>query len=159
VIIERVFEMPSKWTFTQPKTRAWVEERLEGDVLNLFGGFTRFPGAVHNEINPDLSADIRLDACNLELWQDYGGKFDTVIMDPPFSFNQAVVTYGIKKAQQITHARDVILHVLRPRGRVLSCGYNSTGMGETRGFEKEGLLIVNHGGSHNDMMVLCERRR
>jgi 16S rRNA G966 N2-methylase RsmD len=135
-------------------------ERLYGDVLNLFGGIVRLPNAIHNDINATLLHDGELnrDACDLAAWLDMESKFDVVVVDPPFSAHQAVVSYGIKKAQKITHARDVVEYVLKPSGRVISLGYNSTGMSESRGFKKEALALINHGGSHTDMICLSEMR-
>lgn len=161
--MERIFEMPRKWTFQMPKLRSWIEGRLEGAVLNLFGGVVKLEppqagSVMTNEINPDLSADLRRDAFDLAQWQDLGSRFDTVVFDPPYSAHQAVVSYGVKKAQRVTHARDVVEYVLKPGGRVISLGFNSTGMSNSRGFEKEGLLLVNCGGSHNDFIILSERR-
>jgi hypothetical protein len=156
--IERWFEMPRSWTFQMPKLRAWVESRIDGRTLNLFGGVTRLAGdIVYNDLNPDLPADLRRDAYDLSLWTDSGGRFDTVIFDPPYSAFQALKTYGAKKAQLVTHARDVVEYVLRPGGRVISLGFNSTGMGASRGFTKEALALVNCGGSHNDFLILSER--
>lgn len=154
--------MPRKWTFQMPKLRSWVEGRLEGAVLNLFGGVTVLSGGeyiVHNEINPDLHADTRLDAYDLAQWQDHKSSFDTVVFDPPYTAFQAVKTYGVKKAQLVSHARDVVEYVLRPGGRVISLGFNSTGMSDSRGYSKEALLLVNCGGSHNDYIILSERHR
>lgn len=162
--LERIFEMPRAWTFQMPKLRTWVESRLEGKVLNLFGGVTKLtppPGGsiITNDINPDLKSDLALDAYDLVQWAswDSQGKFDTVIFDPPYTAYQAVHTYNGKKAQDVTHARDIVEYTLRPGGRVISLGFNSTGMGASRGFEKEGLLLVNGGGSHNDIIILSER--
>jgi hypothetical protein len=163
--MERWFEMPRKWTFQMPKLRQWVESRVQGDALNMFGGVTqlvhpeRDKGYIiqHNEINEDLAADSRRDAYQLDQWQEMKGLFDTVIFDPPYSAHQAVKTYGVKKAQLVSHARDVVEYVLKPGGRVLSLGFNSTGMSESRGFVKEALALVNCGGSHNDYIILCER--
>jgi hypothetical protein len=154
--------MPRKWTFQMPKLRGWVEERLEGYVLNLFGGVTKLTPPVgydvaHNDFDPDLPSDLKLDACDLTQWVGQQGLYQTVVFDPPFSDFQAVKTYGVKKAQKVSHARDVVEYVLRPGGRVISLGFNSTGMGASRGFKKEGLLLVNGGGSHNDIIVLSER--
>jgi hypothetical protein len=159
--IERFFEMPRSWTFQMPKLRKWVESRLEGDVLNLFGGVTKLthPSAgtiVTNDINEDLPADLRNDAYDLTKWSSHADKFDTVVFDPPYSAFQAVKTYG-RKAQLVSHARDVVEFVLRPGGRVLSLGFNSTGMGAGRGYEKEAICLVNCGGSHNDIILLSER--
>lgn len=162
VEMERWFEVPKKWTFQMPKLRRWVESRLEGDVLNLFGGFTRLdhPGGasiLYNDRNLDLEADYRRDSYNLLEWQDAGGRFGTVILDPPFTAYQAVRTYGITRAQEISHAREVALYALKPGGRIISIGYNSTGMSESRGFVKESIALVNTGASHNDYIALCER--
>lgn len=159
--MERWFEMPRKWTFQMPKLRKWVEERIEGNCLNLFGGVTRLGTSIHNDLNPDLlrHGDLSRDAYDLALWVDSPGAFDTVIFDPPYSAHQAVVSYGTKKQQQVSHARDVVEYVLRPGGRVISLGFNSTGMSSSRGFDKESLLLVNCGGSHNDYIILSERHR
>jgi hypothetical protein len=157
------FEHPrDQWTFKMPKLRKWVEERLDGPTLNLFGGITRLTHPtgdeiLHNELREDIDADLHRDACDLVQWQDMASRFGTVVLDPPYSAHQAVVSYGIKKAQRITHARDVIEHVLRPGGRVISLGFNSTGMSKKRGFTKEALLLVHCGGSHNDYIVVSER--
>lgn len=145
-----------------PKIRQWIEGRLEGAVLNLFGGVVRLThpegGSIHtNDINPDFAADTHLDAFDLASWTGYQGRFAVVVSDPPYSAHQAVVSYGIKKAQQITHARDVIEYVLAPGGRVISLGFNSTGMSASRGFEKEAFAAVNCGASHNDIILLSER--
>lgn len=160
--MERWFEMPRKWTFQMPKLRNWVEARCEGRILNLFGGITRLAGDVtHNdiEIRHLQPGDLSRDACDPAQWSDLAGAFDTVVFDPPYSFHQSVVSYGVKKQQKVSHARDVVEMVLRPRGRVISLGFNSTGMSDSRGFDKESLALVNCGGSHNDYILLCERRR
>lgn len=148
-----------------PKLRKWVEDRLEGNVLNLFGGVVRLRAleghsTVHNDLNRDLILpyDLNLDAFDLTQWTQWEGKFDTVVFDPPYSAHQAVVSYGSKRQQRVSHARDVVEWVLRPDGRVISLGFNSTGMSESRGFKKEALALVNCGGSHNDYILLCERR-
>jgi hypothetical protein len=155
--MERFFEMPRSWTFQMPKLRRWVEARIDGHTLNLFGGVTRLQGdVVYNDINPDLPADLRRDAYDLAQWTDLGGAFSTVLFDPPYSAYQAVKTYG-RKAQLVSHARDVVEFVLAPGGRVVSLGFNSTGMGASRGYEKEALALVNCGGSHNDIVLLSER--
>lgn len=159
--IERWFEVPRKWTFQMPKVRKWIEARLTGDVLNLFGGVTRltYDGAIlYNDLNVDLPADYRRDAYDLSQWADTADRFDTVIFDPPYTAFQAVRTYGSKKAQEVSHARDVVELVLKPGGRVLSLGFNSTGMSESRGFVKDAIALVNCGASHNDIIIVSEHR-
>lgn len=167
ITIRRFFEHPrGVWTFQMPKLRKYVEERLEGTVLNLFGGITRLTHPsegeriYHNDVMVEYlkDGDLNRDAYDLSKWQDFAGGVDTVVFDPPYSAHQAVVSYGVKKAQQVTHARDVVEFVLRPGGRVISLGFNSTGMSMSRGFTKEEILLVNCGASHNDYLVTTERR-
>jgi 23S rRNA G2069 N7-methylase RlmK/C1962 C5-methylase RlmI len=116
--IERFFEMPRKWTFQMPKLRQWIESRLEGDVLNLFGGVVRLTApsggsVVHNDLNGELlqEGDLNRDAFDLSQWVHHRSAFDTVVFDPPYSAHQAVVSYGTKKQQQVSHARDVVEYV------------------------------------------------
>jgi len=43
-------------------------------------------------------------------------------------------------------------------GIVVSFGWNSGGIGKKYGFEIEEILLVPHGGSHNDTIVTVERK-
>lgn len=144
-----------------PKLKKWVEEQCEGRVLNMFGGVVRLLGdVVHNDIDASKlkDGDLNKNAYLLEQWQDQIGSFDTVILDPPYTAFQAVHSYGLKKQQDISHARDVTEWVLKPGGKVITLGFNSTGMSKSRGFTKERIALVNCGASHNDILVVSERR-
>lgn len=48
--------------------------------------------------------------------------------------------------------------ICRRNGYVLSFGWNSTGLGKKRGFSLVDLLVINHGGSHNDTICIAEER-
>lgn len=41
---------------------------------------------------------------------------------------------------------------------VLSFGWNTVGMGKNRGFEIIEIMLVCHGGAHNDTICLAEKR-
>ena len=43
-------------------------------------------------------------------------------------------------------------------GFCISFGWNSNGMGKNRGFEIVEILLVAHGGHHNDTIVTVEKR-
>jgi hypothetical protein len=43
-------------------------------------------------------------------------------------------------------------------GYCISFGWNSNGMGKNRGFEIVEILLVSHGGHHNDTIVTVERK-
>jgi hypothetical protein len=43
-------------------------------------------------------------------------------------------------------------------GYVITCGWNSGGIGKTNGFEIIEILLVAHGGWYNDTIVTVERK-
>jgi hypothetical protein len=55
--------------------------------------------------------------------------------------------------------KDEIYRVIKPTGKVLSFSWNSNGMGKKRGFIIDEILIVAHGGQHNDTICMCESKQ
>jgi hypothetical protein len=51
-----------------------------------------------------------------------------------------------------------IARITKPNGWVLCFGWNSNGVGKTRGFKLEEILLVAHGGHHNDTICTAERK-
>lgn len=45
-----------------------------------------------------------------------------------------------------------------PGGHAITFGWNSNGFGKNRGFEAVEILIVAHGGHHNDTLCVVERK-
>ena len=54
--------------------------------------------------------------------------------------------------------KDQIARIVKPEGLVLSCGWNSGGIGKTNGFELIEVLLVPHGGIHNDTIIILEKK-
>ena len=91
---------------------------------------------------------------------------DLVLYDPPYSISQAsemYKSYGKEKLElSVTNmkywanVKNEIARILKLGGRVISCGWNSNGLGKGRGFEMTSMLVVNHGGSKNDTLVTLE---
>lgn len=48
--------------------------------------------------------------------------------------------------------------IVKEDGVVITCGWNSGGIGKKYGFEQEEILLVPHGGWHNDTIVTVERK-
>jgi hypothetical protein len=46
--------------------------------------------------------------------------------------------------------------IVKVGGKVITCGWNSGGIGKTKGFEIIEILLVPHGGWHNDTIVTVE---
>jgi hypothetical protein len=122
--------------------------------------------AITNDLNPETSAQYHMDAI------DFLKMFDTesvdgVLYDPPYSLRQVKECYngiGLKLTHEdttghISAAKNEISRILRPGGKAISFGWNSNGIGEKRGFDKTRILIVAHGGLHNDTICVVEIRR
>jgi hypothetical protein len=123
-----------------------------------------------NDLNPMTEAEFHLDAVaflNLIFERDI--KVDLLLFDPPYSPRQISECYAAigleagkvdtQNAQLYSACRDAAMKILTEGATVISCGWNSAGMGTGRGFEIQEILLVCHGGAHNDTIVTVERRR
>jgi len=51
-----------------------------------------------------------------------------------------------------------IARIIKNDGIVISFAWNSNGIGKTKGFEIIEILMVSHGGNHNDTICTVERK-
>ncbi len=149
---------PKRFTFEQPKLRKWVESNCKGKVLNLFAGKTRLNVDEYRvDSNRDMDADWYGDA--LDFLNETDLKFDTAILDPPYSLRKSYEKYqGHYIGSNWTRIRRALSRVLNCHATVISFGYNSQGMSKTLGFEKVAICLVCHNGDHNDTVVTVERK-
>ena len=155
--------MPNKWTFQIP----FINGYLRGSCLNKkslfpFAGKTRIyvPGEqTYIDIDPKMYPDIVGDAViELDLLVTNGLKYDVIVLDPPFTMLQAHRTYKNNKLVEMTHIKNICVNLIENEGTIITFGFNSTGMSKSRGFKKEELHIFNHGGYHNDTLMLVESK-
>ena len=147
-----------KYTFDDPKIRAWVTDRCEGDVLNLFAGQNIVsPREVRVDVDANMpklhykmSAEKYLD----EMCWD----FDTIIYDPPWNERKAKELYNGNYIGKFTKLKNQIVGNLNYNGKIISAGYEITNFGEKRGLQLEELLIVNPKGEIRPFFVSIERR-
>ena len=86
--------------------------------------------------------------------------------DPVYSLRQLMDMYegnGNSLTQHETQyywkdLREQIARVVKLGGKVISFGWNSIGIGKTRGFEITRILMVCHGGHHNDTICTVESK-
>jgi len=165
--IDRVWSMPSKWTFTiKPIKELLDEEILTGfQVGNAWADpFAGENGSQYvlwtNDIDTKTPTKEHLDA--LEFLKTFdSGVLAGVLYDPPYSITQAR-QYGKKEYASMKYwsdCKNVVARIIKPGGKAICFGWNSMGLGKNRGFEMTRLLIVNHGGSRNDTLVTVEIKK
>lgn len=147
-----------RYTFENKRVRKWVEEHVEGLVLNLFAGKTRLLcDEIRNDLDKEMLAEYRLDAlyfCNV--WK--GEKFGTVLLDPPYSYRKSMEMYKGKVTSPFNAMKDAIVPILKGNGIVITFGFHSVSMGNVRGFKQEHILLMSHGGAMHDTIAIIERK-
>lgn len=104
----------------------------------------------------------------LQMLKAQGVLADLVLFDPPYSPRQIAECYQLvgreTKGMESTQAsrwsewKNAIAAICAPGATVISCGWNTNGIGLTLGFEIQDILLVCHGGWHNDTIVTVERK-
>lgn len=160
-----LIQPPKRYTFEAPKVREWTEKHCKGKVLNLFAGKTVLKvDEVRNDIDPEVPADVHLDALVFinrwieSLSLDKNFKFDTVILDPPWNYRKAREKYEGRWIGKLTKVKNLLSQILNDNGRVISWGYDTVGMSKSRGFKKIAICLVCHNGDHNDSIGLVEEK-
>lgn len=174
--IDRKWAIPNKQTFLiKPIKELLTEEIQKGLILDVFaykGTLKQILGSntsitiIDNDLNPEYSTDYHLDAREfLQLFQE--NTIDYVVYDPPYSPRQVSECYkGVGKnvtSKDTSMAywrlqKEEIKRILKQNGKVICFGWNSMGVGKTKGFEMEKILLVPHGGNRNDTICTIERK-
>lgn len=167
IIYNRIWAMPSKWTFTIMPIKHLIHRYINDDGrlwIDPFSGTSRI-AKISNDINPIHSANTTGTA--IDFIKSLNGEYDGVLFDPPYSPRQIKEVYesaDIKNSFENTQAsfwsipKDLIAPKIKRNGIAISFGWNSGGFGKNRGFELIEILLVPHGGAHNDTIVTVERK-
>lgn len=165
--IERIWAMPNKNTFSIKPIQALIEKYIhDRDVVVDPFANTNTYGTVTNDIDPDMPTDYHMDATDfLRTLPDECA--DVVLYDPPYSPRQVSECYkrfGYTVNMQTTQAsywssqKSEIARILKRTGTCITSGWNSGGIGKKHGFEIVEILLVPHGGWHNDTIVTVENK-
>lgn len=165
--IWRKWAMPSAHTFEiepiQGVVQWWTSTAKV--IVDPFSGRSRI--ATHrNDINREhCEQPMDAEAFALSLAPL---KADVVIFDPPYSprqisecYKSAGLDVGMVETQNgnlYRRVKDALDNLLVDGGIAISCGWNSSGFGIERGYVIEEILMVPHGGAHNDTIVVVERK-
>lgn len=169
-LLRRAWAMPSKDTFSVKPIAEFVAPFLTRSRCSVdpFARNTRL-ATYRNDLNPNTLAEYHMDAIEfLESLALKGVRCDLAFLDPPYSPRQITECYaeaGLRAGMQDTQnaslnarTRGALLPILTNDATVLSFGWNSSGMGRQHGFEQTDILLVCHGGAHNDTICVAERR-
>ena len=167
VIINRVWAMPNSQTFTIKPIKELLSRYIDNGIwVDPFVRNSIFKDrmSLTNDLNPEIEATHNLEA--LEFLKSIPDEsVDGVLFDPPYSFRQIMECYngiGRKVFQTDTNGsfyadkKNEIARITKSGGKVISFGWNSMGIGKTRGFKMVDILLVPHGGSKNDTIVTVE---
>ena len=88
---------------------------------------------------------------------------ESLVFDPPYSPRQLKEMYsnvGLAyntKSSYWSELKNEIARIMKRDGKVISFGWNSMGIGKMRGFKIVEILIIPHGGNHNDTICTVEK--
>ena len=162
---DRVWGMPNKNTFEVVPIKQLIQEEvdLKKYWIDPFANKNKV-ATVTNDLCKDYDTDYHLDALDfLKLFDDK--SVDGVLYDPPYSPRQVSecyngvgynVTEDTTKSSFWANHKKEISRIVKVGGKVISFGWNSGGIGKKYGFEVTRILLVPHGGWHNDTICTVE---
>ena len=167
--ITRNWSMPNSKTFKIKPIQALIKKYIENGNVNIdpFANDSIFrENTVTNDIDPQYETDYNMDALDfLKMYQDSG--VDLVLYDPPYSPRQVSEVYkklGMTVNMKTTQSsywskqKKEISRIVKQGGYCITFGWNSGGIGKSNGFEITEIMLVPHGGWHNDTIVTVERK-
>lgn len=164
IFFERVWAMPNKNTFKIKPIRNLIEEELtKGVWIDPFANSNKLAG-ITNDLNKEYNTDYHLDALVfLKLFDD--NSVDGVLYDPPYSPRQVSecynnvghnITSATTRASFWSNHKREISRIVKKGGKVITFGWNSGGIGYKNGFKITRILLVPHGGWHNDTICTVQ---
>jgi hypothetical protein len=170
ILFNRVWAMPNNLTFSIKPIRELIDVVI-ADCEKICDPFVRNSPfkcrCVSNDLDTSVAADYHMDALDF-LVSRHDAEFDAVLFDPPYSVRQVAECYkkmgrtvNMETTQSSfwTKLKKEVARIVAPGGVVVCCGWNSGGIGKTFGFELEQILLVPHGGPHNDTIVTVEKKQ
>ena len=168
MIINRIWSMPNQNTFSIKPIRELIERYVDGKkyIIDPFVRESPFKGlCLSNDIDANIKADYNMDA--LDFLKQQEGQFELCLFDPPYSprqvsecYKNSGVAVNIQTTQSSfwTNIKKEISRLVIEDGYCITCGWNSGGIGKKYGFEIIEILLVPHGGWHNDTIIVVEQK-
>jgi len=161
----RVWAMPNRNTFDIKPIAELIGRYYHKNSIDPFANRNKI-ASITNDLNPEFETTYNLDAIDfLKLFAR--DSTDLVLYDPPYSPRQVSEVYkqfGKTVNMQTTQAsywsdqKKEIGRIVKQGGLCITFGWNSGGIGMKYGFEIIEVLLVPHGGWHNDTIITVERK-
>ena len=166
--IKRVWEMPNSNTFDIECIKRLIHKYNKSNMLSIdpFSNKNRI-AKITNDLDPEMESDYCMDAIDFLKMFD-NKSIDFILYDPPYSPRQVSECYkkiGKTVNMETTQSsfwgnlKKEVSRIIKPNGIVISFGWNSNGIGKTKGFDIIEILLVAHGGNHNDTICVVEQKK
>ena len=164
--INRKWCMPNKNTFDIKPIKEIIDKYMvDGVIIDPFANKNKI-ASITNDLDEQYDTNYHMDATDfLKMFED--NSVDMVLYDPPYSPRQVsecyknlgkTVNMKTTQASYWSNQKKEIGRILKPNGIVITCGWNSGGIGKKYGMEIQEILLVPHGGWHNDTIVTVEKK-
>lgn len=155
--------MPNKWTFTIKPIKELLD-RYVGDGKGWIDPFAGMysPAEYTNDLNPEMPTKYHKDALEF-LREQEDNSYRGIIFDPPYSYEKAKRLYKSKYPDTqiffnyMIYCKRELIRIIKPKGYVIICGWNSNGLGKKYGFQMVEILLIPHGWKKGDTIVTVER--
>lgn len=174
MIIDRRWSMPNSKTFKIKPIKELIKSELisKGVILDPFANEcfikeiinTKDIKYISNDLDKAYDTDYHMDALDF-LKQFKDNSIDMALYDPPYSPRQVSECYKTlnqtvdmktTQASYWSNQKKEISRILKQGGKVITFGWNSGGIGKKYGLEINKILLVPHGGWHNDTICTVE---
>lgn len=165
-VFSRAWAMPSPHTFSIAPIADLLDRWLPKDVNTIIDPFSG------DSTRAGVRNDLRdgLEACEwLTKIAETKQMFNAALVDPPYSPRQISECYkGVGRKVTQTDTQTAALYkrvktyldtLLVPGGIAICFGWNSVGFGKARNYKLLEVLLVCHGGAHNDTIVTVEVKK
>lgn len=169
MIFNRVWAMPNHNTFSIKPIKELIERYIDSGVwIDPFARNSIFNNkcTYTNDLDPACNTTHHMESLAFLKSLD-DNSCDGVLFDPPYSVRQISECYksvGMKVHKEDTQSsfygnrKKEVARIVKPNGIVISCSWNSGGIGKKLNFSIIEILLVPHGGPHNDTIVVVERK-
>lgn len=155
--------MPSIWTFTIKQVKdLFYKHNVGKGWADPFAG-ENSPAEFTNDIE-GRNAKCQMDGLEfLKSFED--NSCDGVLFDPPYSVEQCLRRYTPKhggtagRAEYWARCKDEIKRIIKLGGKAICFAWDSNGVGKSRGFQLQEILLMCHGACHNDTIVTVEVKK